>query len=258
MKQLARSRAILRHTGAMTLESADSASSRHTLSDRGRTAQRPLAEGNVGDEVAWAVVDAAPDGIVVVDAEGTMLLVNSQLEAMFGYDRGELLGRPVEHLIDAALIERHRGHRSGYQAQQTVRPMGQGNPLRARRRDGSDFLVEISLSPVDGPDGPCTVAAVRDVTSRVAIEREVQAARERSQLIDDRERLAHELHDNVIQEVFSVGMGLQSLASRLTDETNAADALRLVDSLDDIIHRIRSTIFDVAGDRISLEDDHRG
>ncbi|MEZ5229465.1 MAG: histidine kinase [Acidimicrobiales bacterium] len=133
--------------------------------------------------------------------------------------------------------------------------MGEGTRLEARRRDGSTFLVEISLSPVEGPEGPCTVAAVRDVTSRVAIETEVHAARERSQLIDDRERMARELHDNVIQSVFTIGIGLQSLASKLSDDDVKHAALGYVDDLDGVITRIRSAIFDVAGDRIELEDD---
>ncbi len=82
---------------------------------------RPLAEGSIGDEVAWAVVDAEPDGIVLVDGDGSILLVNSQLEAMFGYDRGELLGRPVEHLIDPSMTGRHQKLRTSYQAQPSVR-----------------------------------------------------------------------------------------------------------------------------------------
>ncbi len=225
------------------------------LLDEGRRPERPLAEGGVGDEVAWAVVDAAPDGIIVVDDEGTMLLVNSQLEAMFGYDRGELLGRPVEHLMDHAMAGRHRQLRGDYQMRPTVRSMGEGDQLRARRRDGSTFIVEISLSPVAGPDGRCTVAAVRDVTRRLEAEAEVRAVRERSQLIDDRERVARELHDTVIHDVFAIGMGLQSLASFLTDECAKSETLRFVDDLDGVINRIRSAIFDVAGERIAQEDD---
>ncbi len=92
------------------------------------------------------------------------------------------------------------------------------------------------------------------MTARVAAEAEAQAIQERSRLIDDRERVARDLHDNVIQDVFTIGMGLQSLASGLADEQAKSQTLRFVDDLDGIIDRIRSAIFDVAGDRTSLDD----
>lgn len=205
--------------------------------------ERPLAEGGVSDEVAWAVVDAAPDGIVVVDADGSMILVNSQLEAMFGYDRGELLGRTIEHLLEDAHVETHRAHRNDFRDNPSIRSMGEGSPLCARRRDGSTFAVEISLSPVDGPQGPCTIAAVRDVTKRLAVEREAHAVRDRDRQLRERERLARELHHNVIQELFVAGLGLQSLASKMSADEHGVEVLEFVGQLDEIIRSIRSSIF---------------
>lgn len=209
--------------------------------------ERPLAEGGVSDEVAWAVVDAAPDGIVVVDAEGSMILVNSQLEAMFGYDRGELLGRTIEHLLEDSLARLHRTHRDDYRNNPSTRSMGDGEPLQARRRDCSTFPVEISLSPVEGPDGLCTIAAVRDITERLAMEAAARVARDRDRLLHDRERMARELHDNVIQELFVAGLGLQSLASQMSGDKHGTEVLEIVGQLDAVIRSIRTSIFSEDG-----------
>lgn len=218
------------------------------IADTSPSTARPLAEGDIGDEVAWAIVDSAPDGIVVVDDTGAMLLVNKQLESMFGYDRGELLGRPVDHLLPTDLVARHCAHRDGCHAAPSVRFMGHpvdGNEmqLEGRCKDGTALAVEISLSPVQGPSGSCTIAAVRDVRERLAAERMAQEAHDRAKLLEDRERIGRDLHDTVIQELFAVGMGLQSLAGRLPDGAHRDRARALVDNLDEVIRDIRTAIF---------------
>jgi protein-histidine pros-kinase len=117
------------------------------------------------------LLDAAPDAMVVVDDRGVMVLVNAQAESLFGYARGELVGRPVEMLIPARLEGRHRAHRASYAAEPHVRGMGESIDLLARRKDGVEFPVEISLGPLQTNEGLLVSAAIRDVTRRRSDER---------------------------------------------------------------------------------------
>jgi PAS domain S-box-containing protein len=127
------------------------------------------------------LVESAPDGVVLVDGAGRILLVNAQVERLFGYRREELVGQPVELLVPEPMHAAHRAHRAAYAAASHARPMGLGLALRGRRKDGSAFPVEISLSPLDAPDGTATIAAVRDATERRAAEEQArQLASERA------------------------------------------------------------------------------
>lgn len=113
-----------------------------------------------------ALLEATPDALVIVDRDGRVVLVNSQVQALFGYTRDELVGQPVELLIPERLRADHPAHREHYVADPKLRTMGTGLDLVARRRDGSEFPVEISLSPLATTEGPLTIAVVRDITER--------------------------------------------------------------------------------------------
>jgi PAS domain S-box-containing protein len=114
-----------------------------------------------------ALLEATPDAMVCVAADGRIALVNAQAERLFGYERGELIGQPVEILVPDAARAAHAGHRAGYVADPRHRPMGAGLSLAGRRRDASIFAAEISLSAIDTDEGILVAAAIRDVTAQL-------------------------------------------------------------------------------------------
>jgi PAS domain S-box-containing protein len=145
------------------------------------------------------LLEAAPDAIVGVTPDGRITLVNAQAERLFGYHREELLGQPIEILVPDRACGVHPAHRTGYFSQPQARPMGAGMQLAARRKDGTEFPAEISLSALDTEDGPMVSAAIRDVTDRL----EAQAERERLKTAGERERLEAQLHQS--QRLESLG-----------------------------------------------------
>jgi PAS domain S-box-containing protein len=128
---------------------------------------------DAGEAKFRTLLEAAPDAIVLADERGRVVLVNARVEQMFGYRREELLGQPVELLVPDRLRARHASHQAHYHATPETRPMGSGLELRARRKDGSEFPAEISLSPLSLDDGRLLVTAIiRDTTERHAREDE--------------------------------------------------------------------------------------
>ena len=118
-------------------------------------------------------VESSPDAMVIADHEGLVTLVNSQTEKLFGYAREALLGKSIEMLVPERLRSKHREHRSGYAANPCVRPMGIGLELFGCRKDGSEFPVEISLSPFETDEGQFVSSTFRDITDRKQVEQEL-------------------------------------------------------------------------------------
>ncbi|MDQ1428888.1 MAG: hypothetical protein QOK39_2364, partial [Acidimicrobiaceae bacterium] len=132
-----------------------------------------------------ALVASAPDGIVVVDSEGRIVHVNPRAEEMFGYPAHALLGQPIETLVPEREQSRHIGHRANFAAAPLSRPMGVGLELRGRRRGGSEFPIDVSLSSVV-VDQRCLFAAfVRDVTARVEADDALRASEQRYKSLVD-------------------------------------------------------------------------
>src|SRR5450755_219954 len=130
--------------------------------------RRPNGGVVVDDFAAWELLEAAPDGLVVCDGAGLMMYANTRLEAMTGYERSELLGRPVEMLVPELSQVPHRSLRLGFAGAPRTRMMGEGALLDIRCRDGSTVPVEISLAPAQVAGVVMTAAGVRDVSAQRA------------------------------------------------------------------------------------------
>jgi two-component system CheB/CheR fusion protein len=118
-----------------------------------------------------ALVESSPNALLLTAADGTITLLNRQAETMFGYERRELAGKLVEILVPKRFRNQHASHRAEFAAAPKQRPMGAGRDLFAVRKDGSEFPVEIGLTPLDMPDGPLTLATITDITERKRLEK---------------------------------------------------------------------------------------
>ena len=128
----------------------------------------------INDEKFCALLEFAPDAMVLTNRAGEIVRVNAQTEAMFGYPRRELLGQGIEMLLPERFRRGHLGYREAYVAAPQARPMGAGKKLFGLRKNGAEFPVEISLNQLETADGPVTVGALRDISERVRAEQQLQ------------------------------------------------------------------------------------
>ncbi len=176
------------------------------------------------------LIDAAPDGVIVCDQAGLIVLVNAETERIFGYSRDELIGQRIDALVPDRVRTQHNQHVAGYTGSPRLRPMGIGMELTGRRKDGTEIPVEISLSPIRTSRGLLVTAGIRDVTERRKLERDnrrtnaylvsaVDSVRDAFALFDEHDRVI--MVNSAARQLFSAaGTGIIGLPfAELLDES---------------------------------------
>ena len=216
-----------------------------------------------------AIFQSAAQGILMVDGSGRIVSANPAMGSLFGYSEEELVGQPIEMLLPEKLRGGHVAHRSSYFAAPQNRPMGVGLDLQARRKDGSEFYAEISLSYVITAHGTLAVAFVSDISKRKTDEQAIRHQREELRTLaarlmtaqdDERRRIARDLHDDLSQKLAYLAMDIGKLANKPTSPDSAADlrplqrrAAEAADTVRRISHQLHPSILDDIGLEAALE-----
>ncbi|SFG70317.1 protein-histidine pros-kinase [Duganella sp. CF458] len=225
------------------------------------SAIRDIGERKKAEQKFRGLLESAPDPMVIVNARGEIVLVNSQTEQLFGYRRQELLGKPIEILIPARFAGRHPAARSSFFDKAQPRAMGAGTDLYAMRRDGSEFPVEISLSPLQTEDELLVSSAIRDISGRRQIERKLleqkleleQASKAKDRFLAS---MSHELR-TPLNAILGFGQLLQNEKLPLSQPQRYAFAGNIVQAGQHLLHLINETLdlakIEVGAVTLSLE-----
>jgi protein-histidine pros-kinase len=204
---------------------------------------RDVTERKRAEALFRGLLESAPDAMVIVDDSGRIRLVNAQTERLFGYAREDLLGQSVEILVPERFGPRHVQHRAVYATKTRARPMGSGLDLRGRRKNGTEFSVEISLSPLDTPDGLLVSAAIRDISERRAVDNAralaLQLEREASQKLRELNGLRSDLLSTVSHELRSPLTAIKGLAEILASNWATVPEPQKVDLVERIMRASR-------------------
>jgi PAS domain S-box-containing protein len=197
-----------------------------------------ITERKRGEEKFRLAVEASPNAIVMVNQEGKIQLVNVLTEKLFGYSRAELIGQSVEILVPERFRAGHPAHRAAFFGAPQARVIGAGRDLFARRKDGSEFLVEIGLNPIQTAEGPLVLTALVDITERKRVELELQ---------EQREELAHVTRVSTVGELTaSVAHELNQPLGAILSNAEAAEMFLMADP--PALNEVRDILADIRKD----------
>ena len=212
------------------------------ISERGRAArEHKLTEDALRDSETRARVlfESASEGIVIVDRQGHIVLVNAKTEAMFGYARAELIGRPLEILVPERMRDVHARHRAGYALDPRVRPMGQGLDLTGRGISGNEFPVEISLSFAEEEGEPRFMAFVTDITQRKRVEEAAQRAEALHSMALLANAAAHEINNPLTAVMGYLQLLAQEMHANDSVLVKLTEALEAGERIQEIVARMQ-------------------
>ncbi|MBE0697404.1 MAG: PAS domain S-box protein [Anaerolineaceae bacterium] len=197
-------------------------------------------------DILNSLFESAPDATILVDQSGLIVQVNQQAEMLFGWQREDLVGGLIDRLLPIRYWERHVHNRESYFKHMTTRPMGAGLKLYAARKDGTEFPVDVMLSPIHTEEGNLVISAIRDITEQKKLQ--VELAETHRHLFEsveaERKALSQELHDGPLQDLYGVMLSLEEIRPHVVDN----DAVSEFETCKTSVQNVLQTLRTICGD----------